>query len=179
MRSHSYLKWCYELANCAAIEGLSVGKRELDDILSGLKNNSMQKELSKKDGKKVLGVVAGVFQGASLVERAVCCSDMQEEFAVVLQGSKHLFCRACLSNVTTCLCPVCRKEFGHDDVVDKQSAHNAAKKTLLLLRDSMQHGRSPKVSRRRKQASRAFSTATTDRLVINSRYKQCWKRSGR
>jgi len=122
-----------------------MGQRELDDILAGLEHNSVQKGLSKKDGKKVLGVLAGAFHGASLVECAVCCSDMQEEPAAVLRGCKHLFCRPCLSNVTTCLCPVCGMEFGPDGVVDKQLAHNATKKTPLSLRDSMQYGRSPKV----------------------------------
>ena len=104
------------------------------------------KAIDNEEGATLFEVLQGVFK-AELVECVVCMNELSENDAKVLRSCRHVFCQSCLNQIANHLCPLCRVPYSSDDMVDMQTAAEAAKKEKVPFeakKELKKHGRSPK-----------------------------------
>lgn len=102
--------------------------------------------LGKEEGSTLLSHLQGTFRSSEVVECAVCLNELDEKEAVILRKCKHIFCQACLEQIQNQVCPFCREKYTADDMVKKQGAEEASKRTKIDVAEEIRrHGRSPKV----------------------------------
>ena len=115
-------------------------------IIENVNITELVKAIDNEEGQTLLEVLQGFFK-TELVECVVCMNELSESDAKVLRTCRHVFCQSCLNQISNHLCPLCRVPYTSDDMVDMQTAAEAAKKEKVPFdakKELKKHGRSPK-----------------------------------
>lgn len=108
--------------------------------------------------ERILGALRGLEAEEKGSECAICLEELDSDSVAILKECKHIFCRPCLQQNRTDLCPLCRGQYTEDDILTKNEveesvqASNQKTKSVVSL-DSRKHaakyavtlGRSPKM----------------------------------
>jgi SWI/SNF-related matrix-associated actin-dependent regulator of chromatin subfamily A3 len=113
----------------ACCSGVLIPKERLEraeNVLKELENRGAY-PLTAEEGKALLAKLKGTFEEQE-VECAVCLCEMEENVAIILRACSHVFCQTCINRVAVSghgACPLCRQEFGSNDMIAKSAACKA------------------------------------------------------
>ncbi|CAB9507222.1 regulator of chromatin subfamily A member 3-like 1 [Seminavis robusta] len=128
--SHIFTKLMRLRQACCSAKLVPMEHRERAILIwKELQQRDLSKQLTAKEGLKLLEKLKGAFSElAELPECAVCLTEMEESQCVILKTCSHVFCDQCIAKVLSANpnCPLCRKGFQKSDMIKKSDASKAA-----------------------------------------------------
>ena len=97
--------------------------------------------LEEGEGETLLAALHDALNDIEMKECSVCFEMMDSDNAVALRRCKHVFCQPCLDRVPNSLCPLCRRAYAPEDMVDAIRAQQATSNAPKFVRIT----RSPKI----------------------------------
>ena len=108
-------------------EAVPLTAQEAQDLFERLKG-----ALSSMKPASVAGNSEEEPSGGGVFECAVCLQDLEENMVRILRACKHTFCSSCLDQIISLRhggkikCPMCRGEFGNEDVLSLKNIKAAS-----------------------------------------------------